>query len=93
MRWLEAMFTELDEMTEVDQIMATGEWIVRITQEVLPRLGARRREMILAKLDEPDWDPTRLAETIGSRAGAVKRLAEEGRARRRDQVRQQERQQ
>ena len=84
MRWLEAMYAELDEMTEVEQITATGEWIVRITQEVLPALGARRRDKILDVLDQPDWDYTRLAEEIGSRRTAIVRLAEEGRAQRRE---------
>lgn len=93
MRWPEALFAELDEMTEVEQIVATGEWIVYITQEILPRLGTRRRERILDVLDQPDWDHLRLADSIGGRAGAVKRLAEEGRARRRQQTHQQERQQ
>jgi hypothetical protein len=84
MKWLEAMYAELDEMTEVEQITATGEWIVRITQEVLPALGARRRDMLLNVLDQPDWDYTRLAESIGSRRTAIVRLAEEGRARKRE---------
>jgi hypothetical protein len=68
----------------VDQIVATGEWIVRITQELLPALGGRRREKILEVLDQADWDYTRLAESIGSRRTAIVRLAEEGRAKRRE---------
>lgn len=84
MSWREVMWQELDDMDDVQQIVATGKWITEITQEILTALGERRRERVLTVLDRADWDPTRLAETIGSRRTTIVRLAEEGRAKRRE---------
>lgn len=89
MKWVEALWAELDGKEDVDQITSSGEWIVTITQQLLPALGARRREKVLAVLDNPEWDYTRLAESIGSRTTAIKRLAEEGRANRRERIQRQ----
>lgn len=84
MKWQEAMWAELDEMSDIDQITESGKWITHITQNILPALGQRRRQMVLTVLEQPDMDATRLAETIGSRRTTIVRLAEEGRARRRE---------
>lgn len=80
MTWQEAMWAELEAMDAVEQVVATGEWITELTQVVLPALGQHRRRKILEVLSRPDWDKTRLAETIGSRSATINRLAEEGRA-------------
>ena len=81
--WEKTLWAELDQLDEEDRIVVAGEWIVRITRQLLPELGVRRREAVLAVLARPGWDATRLAETIGSRRPTVTRLAEEGRARKR----------
>lgn len=80
MTWQETMWAELEAMDDVDQIVASGEWITIMTQTLLPALGQRRRRKILEVLNRPEWDKTRLAETIGSRSATINRLAEEGRA-------------
>jgi hypothetical protein len=82
-RWVQALWEELAELGPLQQIVTAGEWITLITQEILPALGDRRREMIVEVLDQPGMDHTTVAELIGSRRTAIKRLAEEGRAKRR----------
>lgn len=84
-KWKEAMYEELATMPLVDQVVATGDWITLMTQELLPRLAQIRRSAIVSILADEEWDPVRLAETIGSRPGAIKRLAEEGRRQERQQ--------
>jgi hypothetical protein len=80
MKWEEALWAELDALPDTEQIIASGEWIVQITQKVLPELGRHRRAKVLEVLALPEMDATRLAETIGARRGTITRLAEEGRA-------------
>lgn len=82
--WKTALYAELEAMTPLDQIMATGAWITEMTQELLPDLGVRRRRAILAALEsDPDGGTARIAEMIGSRPGTIARLAAEGRTARR----------
>lgn len=80
MDWVDAMWKELDELPDTEQFIATGAWITRMTQELLPQLGLRRRTIVLKMLAQEDWDATRLAEETGSRRTTITRLAEEGRA-------------
>jgi hypothetical protein len=80
MDWVDAMWKELDELPDTEQFIATGAWITRMTQELLPQLGLRRRTIVLDILAREDWDATRLAEETGSRRTTITRLAEEGRA-------------
>lgn len=84
--WEQALWSELDAMSGVDQVVATAEWISMITHSILPELGRRRRQQILYTLARPDWDAQRLAETIGSRPTTVRRLADEARRELRDHV-------
>lgn len=79
-KWEEAMWAELEQMSPQDQVVATGEWITMMTQQLLPALARHRRLTVVAILESDDWDATKLAETIGSRPGTIQRLAEEGRA-------------
>lgn len=79
-QWVEAMWTELDSMPLEQQVVAAGEWITLMTQELLPQLGKQRRARIVEILKQDDWDAIKLAETIGSRPSTITRLAEEGRA-------------
>ena len=81
--WVEALWAELEMLSAEERIVIAGRYIVYITRNLLPELGNLRREAVLEVLDRPDWDATRLAETIGSRRTTIARLAEEGRARRR----------
>jgi DNA-directed RNA polymerase specialized sigma24 family protein len=84
-RWEEVLWAELDSMSDIDQVVTTGRWISTM-REVLSALGDRRRMAVLRILALPDWDATRLAETIGTRRSTITRLAEEGRARLRRQM-------
>ena len=83
--WEGALWAELQGMDRVGQVAALGEWITFITQELLPALGDKRREMVRVVLEDPDWDAQRLAETIGARTRTIKRLATEGRPARVDE--------
>ena len=80
MKWIDALWDELERMDEVDQVVFTGEAITQITREVLPALGRHRRVKVVKILARDGWDPGLLADTIGSRASTIKRLAEEGRS-------------
>lgn len=80
MKWEEALWEELEALPDTQQIITAGEWITYLTQELLPRLGKHRRQKVLDLLAQPDWDATRLAESIGARRNTIVRLAEEGRA-------------
>ena len=82
--WEKRLWEELGELPEEEQIVRAGEWIVGITRDLLPALGNLRRDTVLKVLARPNWDATRLAETIGSRRTTNTRLAEEGRKRRRE---------
>ena len=84
MKWEETLWDELDAQSDTDQVVNAGAWIVRITQELLPKLGQRRREKVVQILAGPDMDATKLAETIGTRRTTILRLAEEGRSLRRE---------
>lgn len=84
-QWEEALWAELDAMSDVEQIVATARWISNM-RDLLSALGDRRRVAVLRVLGEEDWDATRLAETIGTRRSTITRLAEEGRVRRRQQL-------
>lgn len=84
MSWKEALWAELDEKPYEQQIMLVSQWITEITQDLLPELGRRRRQRVLDILAQDGWDATRLAETVGARRGTITRLAEEGRANRKE---------
>lgn len=79
--WEKRLWEELADLPQEEQIVRAGEWIVAITRDLLPALGNLRRTTVLEILARPNWDATRLAETIGSRRTTITRLAEEGRAR------------
>lgn len=80
MKWEETLWAELDALTHSEQIIATGEMIAHVNQQILPRLASRRREQVLAMLAEAGMDATKVAETVGMRRVTVLRLASEGRA-------------
>jgi hypothetical protein len=82
-KWEEMMWDELRSQPETEQIITCGEWITRMTQTLLPALGRHRRETVLEILGQEGWDYTRLADSIGARRTTIVRLAEEGRATRR----------
>jgi hypothetical protein len=77
--WGEVLWAHFDHLTPPEKIRLTGAWIGYITHTLLPELGEARRVAIADLLEDPDWDPQRVAETIGSRKDAVRRLAKEGR--------------
>jgi|SRR5262245_2702435 len=78
--WEEKLWDELDELSLIEQYVATGEWIDLISRQLLVDLARRRRQVVLQVLALPEWDATKLAEEVGTRRGAIIRLAEEGRA-------------
>lgn len=87
MSWQSQLHLELGEMGAVDRFTASGAWITEMTQTLLPELRRERRMAVLELLAQDDWDPQRVAETVGSRRTTIQRLAEEGRAMLRDEAR------
>jgi hypothetical protein len=77
--WLTRLWDDLTGMEPVDRIKVTGDWIIYVTQHLLPDLGTFRRQQVARLVAQPEWDPRRLAETIGSRTSTINRLASEGR--------------
>lgn len=84
--WEETLWAELKALPETEQILVTGDWITRFQQDIVPALARWRRETVLKVLNGEGMDATRLAEQIGSRRSTITRLAEEGRAQRREEV-------
>lgn len=83
-RWQDMMWAELDHLEPLAQVVACGEWITEMQQTLVPALSQRRREKILEEADRNGRDYYLIAESIGSRKATVERLANEGRAQRRD---------
>ncbi len=79
-KWEEDLWAELDELSLLEQYHATGDWIHEMSRVLLVELGQRRRQVVLAILALPEWDYIKLAEEVGTRPAAIKRLADEGRA-------------
>lgn len=77
--WEAVLWAQLDSMPPEDRIKISGDWIVHLTQTLLPDLALYRREEVAKLMEHPEWNPQRLAETIGSRTVAINRLAREGR--------------
>jgi hypothetical protein len=74
------MRSQLDAMTPIERVVATGEWTAEITQTTLPDLAGRRREAILEAVEtDDDMDVYTLAEMVGGRGGTFARLAGEAR--------------
>ena len=80
MTWIDVLWQELEDMSLPDQVVESGEIITSITRNLLPALARHRRVKVVEILAQPDWDPIRLAEVIGSRRNTITRLAEEGRS-------------
>lgn len=76
--WANTLWTELNEMGQEDQIIASGDWITYITGELLVQLGRHRRLAIVEAL-KGDIDEGVLADRIGGRRTTLQRLAAEGR--------------
>ena len=77
--WVNLLWEILEGQESPDRVRLSGDWIIYLTQVLLPELAVYRREQVARLMQEADWDPQRLAETIGSRTEAIKRLAKEGR--------------
>lgn len=78
--WEDLLWKTLDGLPLNQQYQLCGEWINDISRSILPQLGKRRRRVVLEILAQPGWDAARLAEEVGTRRGAINRLAEEGRS-------------
>lgn len=81
-RWSLLLWTHLDQLDGPDRVKTSGDWIIYVTQTLLPELAEYRRRQAANVLDRDGWDAQRLAETIGSRTVAITRLAKEGRRQR-----------
>lgn len=77
--WVTALWHEFDNMSDLDKIAVAGAWITKMTNELLPSLGERRRIAVATQLLHDNWDATSIAETIGARRSVITRLGFEGR--------------
>lgn len=77
--WEQLLWTTLINLTYPEQVRVSGDWIVYVTQHLLPKLAEHRRLTTAMIVERDGWDAQRLAETIGSRTVAINRLAKEGR--------------
>jgi len=78
--WEEAMWAELEAQPEVDQITLADEWGIHMSRQLLTALARHRRVTIVKLIDSGAYTYATLADTLGVRVQAVKRLAEDGRA-------------
>lgn len=78
--WEEAMWVELEAQPKVDQITLADEWGIKMSRQLLTALARHRRVIIVELIDGGHYTYTTLADTLGIRVQAVKRLAEDGRA-------------
>src|SRR5262245_62457393 len=78
--WERALWAELDSAEELHQFVLAGEYITRLTHEILPKLAARRRAVVRSMVGRPDMDATKFAESVGTRRTTITRLMYDGRA-------------
>jgi hypothetical protein len=83
--WEETLFDDLEDLDDVDRILALGEAISRMNP-VSSALAARRRMVMVNLIESGQYSATSLAQTIGFRVQTVRRLVDEGRAQRRMDV-------
>lgn len=84
--WEKCLWDELDLLPDNEKFIRYSEVITHITRELLPRLGDLRRDLVLKLVEVEGADATSVAESVGSRRTAIQRLAQEARARRREQA-------
>lgn len=84
-RWEEAMWAELNEQPGPQQLVAATEYIAIMSRNLLRELGNFRRQKAIELIDSGKYTYGSLADEIGTHAGTVRRLVEEGRAYQRDQ--------
>ncbi len=76
--WADSLWAELNNLSQEEQIIASGDWITYITGQLLVQLGRHRRLAIVDAL-KGDVDEGVLADRIGGRRTTLQRLAAEGR--------------
>jgi len=84
-QWEEAMWAELKEQPDAQQLVAATEYIATMSRKLLRDLGNFRRQKAIELIDSGQYTYGSLADEIGTHAGTVRRLVEEGRANQRDQ--------
>jgi hypothetical protein len=83
MSWEEAMWAELDAQPKERQIILAEEFISTMSHRLLGELAQHRRLVVVELIESSRYTYATLADTIGSRPGTMRRLAEDGRAIRR----------
>jgi hypothetical protein len=80
-KWEDSLWEELDTSSPSVQYQLISEYIYLMSQHVLPKLGDRRRQVILQALKEnPEMDAIQFAEETGASPNTVKRLLGDARA-------------
>lgn len=85
MDWEEAMWAELRSQPKEEQVILAEEFISTMSHRLLGELANARRLAVVELIEGQHYTYATLADTIGSRPGTIRRLAEEGRALRRNQ--------
>lgn len=88
--WEKVLWEELDALPGPQRVVAAGEIIARMSHVVLVDLGRYRRMSAVEEIDSGRHTHESLADSIGSRLPAVRRLVEEGRTIRRIEERERE---
>lgn len=83
--WKTQLWMELDNLTPEDQFATLGEWIVYVTQVLLPELGERRRENVMTIMERDGSNSATVAAQLGKRPSTIARLVDEGRSARKAQ--------
>jgi len=84
-QWEEAMWAELKAQPDAQQLVAATEYIATMSRKLLRDLGNFRRQKAIQLIDSGSYSYGSLADEIGTHAGTIRRLVEEGRAYQRDQ--------
>ena len=85
MSWEEAMWAELEALPKPEQVIMAEEFISTMSHRLLGELAAHRRLTVVELVEGGEYTYATLADSIGSRPGTIRRLAEDGRNLRRQQ--------
>lgn len=78
--WVKALWDELNDLSDEQQIVESGELITYVTHTLLTQLSEFRCDAALRAIEAPGSDPQAVADAIGSRRSVIERLVARARA-------------
>lgn len=78
--WVKALWDELNDLSDEQQIVESGELITYVTHVLLTQLSEYRCDAALRCLEKPGASLDSVAESIGSRRSVIERLVSRARA-------------